>query len=222
MKNLIKAKIGDKFGNWTIIGDAPRINRKRRFTCQCNCGNISILEYGILKRISTHCNKCRKGKSKILNRNNPQFSTKDQKYKYTYHSYRDMLRRCYDIKNNQYKNYGKRGIIVCERWRENFSNFVEDMGLIPKGFSIERKNVNKNYEPKNCIWIDKRLQGRNTTRTKWIEFNGERKSMVEWSESTGINYSTINQRLRKGWSIQRTLTTPTQKVGLHCSLRDPI
>lgn len=114
-----------------------------------------------------------------------------------------MLDRC----KNGRQNYGDRGICVCERWHL-FKAFYDDMGAPPTSkHSIDRIDVNGNYEPKNCRWATRKEQARNTTRNTILRYNGEERIIAEWSEVIGIKPATICQRLYKyGWSIEKTLT----------------
>jgi hypothetical protein len=80
-----------------------------------------------------------------------------------YRSFIHMHSRCYNPKNDSYEHYGARGIKVCDRWRNNFANFMADMGLRPPGMTIERLDVNKDYSKENCIWETRKRQMDNTT-----------------------------------------------------------
>jgi len=121
-----------------------------------------------------------------------------------------MIDRC---RNDRTGNYGQRGIRVCPQWLDSFENFYSDMGEPPTTrHSIDRKNVNGDYEPDNCRWATRTLQARNTRRNTVLEFHGEKRLIVEWSEETGIKPSTICVRLYNlGWSIEKTLSTPVQQ-----------
>lgn len=126
-----------------------------------------------------------------------------------YRSWLSMKARCSNPRNNEYHRYGKRGISVCERWLD-FKNFIEDMGLKPgSSYSIDRINSKGNYEPGNCRWASAKEQALNSSRCKFLEFNGSRLNIADWARKTGIKHTTISFRLRSGWSIERTLLTPT-------------
>ena len=118
-----------------------------------------------------------------------------------------MLNRC---RNKREKNYGAKGICVCEEWLDytNFKKWAEDSGY-RDGLTIDRIDNSKGYFPDNCRWADRKAQNNNTSRNHWITFNGETKTMAQWSEVTGISYHAIKSRLNKhGWSVARALTTP--------------
>jgi len=122
-----------------------------------------------------------------------------------YRSWSNMIQRCTNPKNEKYSIYGGRGISVCERWRD-IRNFVLDMGPRPDGTSIERIDGNGNYEPSNCKWATVTEQNRNTSRNRFIEWNGERRCIADWSKKTGIHEATILQRLEAGLSIGDVLS----------------
>ena len=111
--------------------------------------------------------------------------------------WRAIIDRCQKTTCNNYKNYGGRGITVCDRWLV-FDNFKADMGYIPKGMSIGRKDNDGPYSPDNCRWETQREQVRNKRNTLLIEIDGEAKMPIEWSEETGISESTIKSRFYSG------------------------
>ena len=124
-----------------------------------------------------------------------------------YGSYRSMMDRCYREKNCNYNRYGARGIEVCEEWHniENFEKWVEENPYF-EGATIDRIDVNGNYEPSNCRWATMKKQCNNRSNTLYITYNGETHTISEWAEITGINRNTLNNRYYKGWSIESMLT----------------
>lgn len=126
-----------------------------------------------------------------------------------YSVWRDMRNRCYNENTDRYDIYGGRGITVCDRWRTSFDAFLEDMGPRPsEEHSIDRIDVNGNYEPANCRWATRKEQGRNRRDNRLLTWSNETKTLSAWSEETGIEPDTITERLRRGWTIEATLTTP--------------
>ena len=118
--------------------------------------------------------------------------------------------RCYNKNKQGYKNYGGRGIKVCNRWLESFDNFYEDMGKRPDGYEIDRVDNNGDYSPDNCRWVTSKENRRNRRSSKLIEFEGEVKNLSAWAEEYGVNYIAVHQRLNRGWSIRKSLQTPTE------------
>ena len=123
-----------------------------------------------------------------------------------YWSWRSMKLRCYNKNNHNYKNYGGRGIKVCDRWRSSFANFLADMGERPFGHTLNRINNDGNYEPLNCKWSDGKSQCRNQRNNHLIEAFGKKQSIIEWAEEKSINASTLWYRLKRGWNIEDALT----------------
>lgn len=119
-----------------------------------------------------------------------------------YSSWAAMKARCRDEKRARY--YKEKGVSICERWLD-FKNFYADMGARPAGHTLDRIDNSKGYEPSNCRWADRRLQIENRSNTVWLELDGERRSQAEWSRHTGLQLSTIEQRLKSGWPIEHVL-----------------
>jgi len=130
-----------------------------------------------------------------------------------YKTWAGMIQRCTNKNQRSYKDYGGRGITVCERWLK-FKNFYADMGERPsKEHSIDRIDVNGNYEPGNCRWATQAEQHANKTNNARWEFRGQVKCAFEWAAELGISIRTIRSRLRYGWTLEQALATPTSKIG---------
>lgn len=121
-----------------------------------------------------------------------------------YNSYRSMMDRCYRKKAHNYSFYGGRGIKVCDEWHniQNFEKWVKNTDY-SKGMSIERIDVNGMYEPKNCKWVTAKEQANNRRNTKFIEWQGEKHTISEWAEILDVNRSTLNNRVYRGWDIDK-------------------
>ena len=125
------------------------------------------------------------------------------------HAWQAMNRRCYNPKCPDYQDYGARGITVCERWRDSFENFLADMGPRPSSkHSIDRIDVNGNYEPSNCRWATLKEQLRNQRRNPRYEFRGERLTLTDIAERSGIPRLTLHYRLKRGWNLEDAATRP--------------
>jgi hypothetical protein len=119
-----------------------------------------------------------------------------------------MKQRCFNPKSSVWHRYGGRGIKVCERWIV-FENFLSDMGPKPSlDHSIDRIDNDGDYEPRNCKWSTQKEQCDNRANSILVEFNGETKTMRQWSDKTGLGYRLIAKRIKSGWSPERALTTP--------------
>lgn len=126
--------------------------------------------------------------------------------------YNHMIRRCYEKTGPRFKDWGGRGITVCERWlgRDGFANFLADMGTRPSPkHSIDRIDNDGNYEPSNCRWATATQQTRNSRHANIIEVNGERKHLRDWAREKGMLESTLcNRLLRSGWDPERAINAP--------------
>jgi hypothetical protein len=122
-----------------------------------------------------------------------------------------MRSRCNNPRDHAYHNYGGRGIKVCDRWSD-YSLFLADMGRKPgPKFQIDRIDNDKGYEPANCRWALRKKNLNNKRTNHVVEFNGRRQTIAEWADETGINYRTLNNRINRGWTVERALTTPARK-----------
>lgn len=124
-----------------------------------------------------------------------------------------MRKRCENPNTEQFDNYGGRGISVCKRWR-SFGNFIADMGSRPScGHSIDRIDVNGNYEPDNCRWATKAEQARNRRNNIYATINGETKVLKDWADKLGIAYTTVRYRMKRlGMSAEEALNTPAGTI----------
>lgn len=128
----------------------------------------------------------------------------------TYKSWAMMKQRCMNPNYNIYERYGARGISVCEEWM-TFEGFLKDMGMRPENTSLDRIDVNGNYEPSNCRWATTEEQMNNTRRNRCFMVGGENLNITQLSKKYGIYRKTLDRRLRIGWDINRALTEPIHK-----------
>ncbi len=120
-----------------------------------------------------------------------------------------MKQRCYSHNKRNFADYGGRGIMVCERWRNSFENFLADMGPRPTPLhSIDRIDNSLGYDPANCRWATRTEQNRNKRSNRYMTMNGRTMILTDWAIETGIKRETIKERIRRGWTISRALTTP--------------
>lgn len=126
-----------------------------------------------------------------------------------YQIWRSMLNRCCNDKDPMFSHYGGRGIKVCDRWRFSFETFAVDVGERPSDFhSIDRIDNDGHYDPNNVRWATGSEQKRNTSRTIFLTHAGQTRPFIEWCEIVGVNKKTMTTRMRRGWSVERMLTTP--------------
>lgn len=136
----------------------------------------------------------------------------DNKAGGTYLVWISMIARCERKSHKSYGIYGGAGVTICERWRNSFQSFLDDMGERPKGMTLDRyPNSRGNYEPGNCRWADAKQQARNRSTNLLIEAFGESRPLCEWAEKYGIRADTLVWRIRRGMSPEVAMTTPVKR-----------
>jgi hypothetical protein len=185
----------------------------KKWLCLCDCGNERLVTKPNLYSGNTKSCGCL-NKELAKKRRTSHGHTSGYKSSKVYQVWQGMRRRCYEPKNKRFADYGGRGIKVCERWKKSFESFLEDMGIPPAGYSIDRIDNQKGYFPENCRWANRSTQMKNRRNAFLITFNGETKNLVEWAEITQIKADTIAARIKAyGWSIEKALTTkPHQRI----------
>ena len=188
---------GKRFGRWAVIERAK--NKARvQWLCRCDCGTIKTVQgQNLINGTSISCGCYREE----LPRSAKQIAAVTRHSMTdtpTWNSWQGMLKRCYGKYSINYDKYGGRGITVCSRWKESFESFLSDMGVRPVGTSIDRIDVNGNYEPENCRWATTSMQNRNTTKNRVIAYKGKDYCLVELAEFLGISTQTVSARLNKG------------------------
>ena len=204
--------VGCRFGKLTVIcyahgGDGAL------WYCRCDCGGESIAKAASLRYGSTKSCGCGSKAQASANIHAIGKAARGPYYPHTRRLkelHRNMLDRCYNPKNRRYDSYGGRGIRVCEEWRTSRVAFYEWVMLNGwgDGATLDRIEVNGNYEPSNCRSVGTIVQANNTTRNRYLELDGKRQSIAEWSRERGISSSAILHRLDRGWAVGRALTQP--------------
>ena len=123
--------------------------------------------------------------------------------------YKAMVARCYKTTSVNYKRYGAKGVKVCDEWlkdKQKFFKWAFENGY-SESLTIDRIDVNGNYEPSNCRWTTYKKQANNKSNNRLITYNGETHTLAEWGDIKGINQGTLHSRLKRGWDVERTLTT---------------
>lgn len=190
---------GKRYGKLLVISREESKNKNTRWKCLCDCGKISIVAASQLKRGTTKSCGCLKFES----RNSTHGLSKTRLHSI----WSGMKERCYRKNSPAYKWYGERGITIYQEWLDDFMNFYNwamDNGY-EDGLSIDRINVNGNYEPSNCRWIPLEEQALNTRTTKFLTYKGETKTVSEWCEITGIKKTTMLNRIRLGFTPEECI-----------------
>jgi len=134
-----------------------------------------------------------------------------------YCSWNTMMMRCYNPNSTSYPYYGAKGIRVCKRWHK-FANFHIDMGDRPSiNHTLDRRDTTKDYSKENCRWATKQEQARNRSNNTLLTFNNKTQCMAAWAEELTLPDYIIHNRIKAGWSVERTLSTSPKtqnKLGL--------
>lgn len=198
---MIESLVGKDFGRLKVIRRLKRKSGVENYLCICSCGNKhEVLRNNLLSGNVQSCG-CLKHDTK------PNLSH-GMKGTRIYRIWSGIKTRCLNENDKAYQNYGGRGIKLYKDWEEfeKFWEWAQKTGY-NDNLTIERMNVNGNYEPNNCTWITLSEQANNRTNTVSITLNGITKTAKEWSKITKIEYPTIMARLKRGWSEEKTLTT---------------
>lgn len=192
--------IGERFGRWRVVSKSHVSNYGAVFwRCQCDCGEERAVAAESLR--SGKSTSCGCAHREAVTRHGMTGTP-------TFKSWESMKQRCLNPNAPDYRHYGGRGIKVHAPWVNSFETFLSDMGLRPKGKTLDRRNVDEDYTPCNCRWATPKQQLRNRRDTVGITFNGGRKTVYEWAKATGISPRALKDRLRSGWTPERALSEP--------------
>lgn len=202
--NRILNLTGMVFGRLTVIGRAQSAGQKNTlWLCQCTCGKTHTVSTGNLRNGTIKSCGCLR--LEVLHKRN---TTHGKRKSLEYGPWTAMRKRCQNPKASNYHDYGGRGITVCERW-EKFEHFLEDLGPRPSLLhSLERKDNDKGYEPGNVRWATRTDQNNNSRKNHQLTFQGQTMNATQWAKVTGLTFTIIARRLRLGWTVERTLSTP--------------
>lgn len=212
MENLT----GKKFARLTVLSFHHKDKKYNTYwLCQCECGNIRVVRATHLK--NGEIKSCGCYIKELVTKRNKENTRYDGLSNHRLYSiWKLMIGRCYNPKINGYNNYGGRGIIICQNWLENYLNFYNwaISNGYKNGLSIERIDVNGNYEPNNCKWITLKQQYYNKRNNFIITYKNKTHCLAEWAEILGINKNTLRSRLTKyGWSVEKAFETLVKNKG---------
>lgn len=212
---LIKDMAGLRFTRVVVLNrTASDRNGNARWACLCDCGT----------QFETHGFNLRNGSTKSCGcLTTEQLIERETRHGRSgtpeYLSWAGMFQRCNNANNVRYHRYGARGISVCERWKD-FAIFFADMGERPSSaHTLERIDGNGNYEPGNCKWATKADQNRNKCDNRYIEYKGQRLTVMDASKLAGLSFGGLKFRLNQGWDIDRAMETPPKKLAVHDIMR---
>lgn len=208
---------GRRFGKLEVIGKAPK--GRSWWVCKCDCGNVvTFIASKMVSYKSCGCGE--KYNREHLGENNRTHGRTESRL---YRIWCKMKERCYNPNIEHYPQYGGRGITICDQWRNSFENFQKwaysagyDDNSTGRQQSLDRIDVNGNYEPSNCRWITHQEQMRNTRRTVYIEYNGEKIPLAAFCEQHGITYEHfVLRHLERGFTIDELLRIWKFRQGEH-------
>lgn len=195
MEDIISEMIGRRFGRLIVIEFIERKLTHIFFKCKCDCGNYTVVSSNNLRR--NHVQSC--GCLQRERASNYHFKHGESLNKTTeYRTWKLIKYRCSNINDKKYSHYGGRGVTMCKEWMESFETFLKDMGRKPcHNYSIERIDVNGNYDKNNCKWATNYEQNRNKRNNIWLQYNGKRMVLQDWAKEIGVSYSTIYEHYHK-------------------------
>lgn len=213
----VKDWTGRVFGRLMVLGFAGPDHRWRsQWVCRCECGNVVTIKASYLKHGDTQSCGCLH--SEMTANRNRKHGLSDMP---EYPIYKGIIARCENQNLTCYKNYGGRGIVVCEHWRQDFANFLHDIGRRPtKRHSVDRIDNDGNYScghceqclregwTANCRWATRREQANNTRFNRVLEYDGKTMTMSIWARQMGLTPDQVQSRLSRGWTVERALTQP--------------
>lgn len=216
-RNNDESWIGKKFGKITVIGFERKQGRERgwNWRVRCDCGKEKIVSPSDVKNGKTrscgcfHDDLCRQRATK--------FKHNVYEYRRLYGIYNGIKKRCYKETYPRYKDYGGRGIVMCDEWlnpENGFDKFVE--WALSHGYkddlTIERTSVDGDYCPENCCWITRKAQAGNKRETRWVDYKGEHIQLIALCERLGVSYDTVHDRIyKRGWTVDKAIEEPSQR-----------
>lgn len=206
--SAIEIEEGMVFGYLTVVDlEYLHSNGGATWFCRCVCGKELVVQGRLLKSEPTVNCGCQTERLKIAARTK-HGNAQVGKLSTEYRRWVSMKQRCLNPNFDQYVDYGGRGIKVCDRWVESFENFLADMGECPKGFTLDRLEVDGDYSPDNCQWSAFADQQRNKRNTVWVEWQGKKVQLRSLSEEFGLPRSRVYQQWKRGVPLETIFQPP--------------
>ena len=199
---------GRVYERLTVISRAGTRGNHALWNCMCSCGTATVVQ-------ASHLNSGRIKSCGCYIRE--QSTTHGKRRSRVYKIWDGMVQRCTNPNATGYEHYGGRGIQVCEAWL-TFENFFADMGDPPSNaYSLDRRDNDDGYSADNCRWATEEEQHNNRSDNRLIEYKGKSLTIAGWVRETGLSKDTILKRLKRGWSVERTLGSPVVETGRRLS-----
>ena len=188
---------GKRIGRLTVIKEVSykkQPGKHRKWQCVCDCGEVrEIFQDRLVKECVMSCG-CWQKEIAAQKR-----TTHGHAHRPVYLVWQNMKARCLNPKHKSWDRYGGRGINVCDRWKDSFINFIEDMGELPFcGAELDRVDNNKGYSKENCRWATRKEQTNNTSRNVFMTINEKTHTIAGWAEQSGLPHGVIMKRFRRG------------------------
>lgn len=202
--------VGTTFTNLTVTRYVGLLGGKHTYDCSCSCGGTKRTDRAALK--SGHTKSC--GcyfkavcwKNRVTHGDTVKNGSRALSPEYM--AWNSMKDRCTNKAHPSFHNYGGRGITVHPTWVSDFNQFLLDVGPRPSpSHSLDRKENNEGYVPGNVVWSTRKEQGNNRRTNVILTLDGMSKTMTQWAETTGISKNLIHDRLKRGWDVEKTLST---------------
>jgi len=202
-KAIHRNEVGRRYGRLVVVSREPDGHSRRgekRWLCKCDCGTMTVVYQGNLRRgQSKSCGCLLKEIAKHKHLTHGESNYRSNKGTKEYTAWARMLQRCYNNKLSIYKNYGGRGIKVCQRWLNSYINFLSDVGRASgQKYTLGRINNDGNYEPSNVRWETLIQQASNKRTSRFITIGSTTHTLAEWSRISGKQHQTISYRLKVG------------------------
>ena len=203
---IVKRLENQRFGRLTVIKEVGRTKSGgSTWLCKCDCGGEKVISSNGLLHGKTQSCGCIKREQNV-----EMFGTHRDTNNPLWRLWCTVKNRCNNPNNHKYSNYGGRGIKVCPEWETNYPAFREwcVTNGYEKGLTIERKDVNGDYSPANCIFATQKIQQNNRTNNHLITYEGVTKTLSQWAEHLNMGYKMLEHRINRGWSVEDAFTIP--------------
>lgn len=205
--------VGKRFGRLVVrrldsVAESPCGTKRLKWFCDCDCGRSHVVRGADL--VNGLVRSCGCLKADLLREKLTTHGHTAGKVSPEYTAWAHAKRRCSDPTEPYFRDYGGRGIRMCQEWADSFEAFLAHMGPRPKSKTLDRIDVNGHYEPGNCRWATRVEQNSNTRTNRRVVLNGETLTVAEASRRAGISASVVYGRLNLGWSLERALSEPVK------------
>lgn len=201
MTNRLSNIEGQKFGRLVVLKRVGTRSGQALWLCRCDCGGVKeTVGYCLRSGQTQSCGCLQKERTGSVQR------THGMRKSRLYYTWAQMRERCEKPSSPAFKYYGAKGVKVCARWQD-FANFIADMGMPPKGCTLDRIDNSGDYKPGNVRWADKVTQAKNRSSVRWITFNGKTQCIADWARELGMGRKTIRHRLNQGLAPEQILRT---------------